>query len=95
MSIHKISTVGKANEIMGAAYLHYAGHHPIIFDLIESLDSNEVPVSINQCEECKRIAWHRLGDDNEGNCPKCSQPMKKLVVVQLVVQGGVVIWRES
>lgn len=97
MAIYEVPTLEKAVEIMDAAYLHFAEYHPIVFDLNESLDPNDVEVSISQCLECTTVARFKLGDDNEGVCPKCSQPMKELVVVSLIIQGSAVIstaWRE-
>ena len=83
---------------MDAACLNYAEFHPLVFDLDEGLDPNDVEVSISQCETCDLTVHFKLSDDNDGICPRCGERwMKELVAVQLVIQGSVLIhtaWRK-
>jgi len=91
MAIYTISTLERVKEIMQEAYLHPATYHPIIFDLNESIDPNDVEVSISRCEKCWNTIHFKLGDYNEAECPLCSQNMEELVVVQMIVQGSTVV----
>ncbi len=96
MAIYSIKTLAKAQEIMQQAYLYPWSFNPIIFDLDESLDPNDVEVSISKCDKCDAVVHVKLSVENEGFC-KCQGLLKELVVAQLVIQGSVVIstnWRD-
>lgn len=95
--ICSIPTIEKAQEIMDAALQNYCMYHPMVFDLNESLDPNDVPVCISRCLSCELTVHFKLGDDNDGECPRCrDSSLVELVQVLLVIQGSVVIstaWR--
>ena len=98
MAIYQIPTLEKAVEIMEAAYLTPWEYHPIIFDLAECLDPNDVRTRISQCQCCDLTIPQDLGAYLD-ECPRCHEDiMRELVDVVLVIQGSVVVyttWRES
>jgi hypothetical protein len=98
MAIYSIPTLAKAQEIMQQAYLYPWSFNPIIFDLDESLDPNDVEVSISKCDKCSAVVHFKLCAENEAECPRCREStLRELVVVQLVIQGPVVVstyWRD-
>ncbi len=97
MAIYKIRTLEKVVEIMEAAYLCPWEYVPIIFDLDEALNPNDVRTRISQCQCCDLIIRQNLGEYLD-ECPRCREDvMEKLVDVMLVIQGSVVIytaWRK-
>ena len=97
MTIYRIPTLEKAAEIMEQAYLTSWEFIPIVFDLIESIDANDVQTRISRCPTCNRVIYQNLGAYlNE--CPRCREDhLQVLVDVMLVIQGSIVIytaWRE-
>jgi hypothetical protein len=98
MAIYSIRTLADAKKIMREAYLYPWSYNPIIFDLNESLDPNDVEVSISKCDTCDVVVHFKLCADNEAECPRCQElALRELVVVQLVIQGPVVVstnWRD-
>ena len=92
MAIYEIPTLEKAVEIMEQAYLTPWAFVPIIFDLYEDIDANDVCTRISQCQCCDLTIWQNLGEYLD-ECPRCREDiMQELVDVQLVVQGSVVIY---
>lgn len=97
MAIYEIPTLEKAVEIMEAAYLTPWAFVPIVFDLNEALDPNDVRTRISQCQTCDLTIHQNLGEYRD-YCPRCGEDhLKELADVMLVIQGSVVIhttWRK-
>ncbi len=97
MAIYEIPTLEKATEIMEQAYLTPWAFNPIIFDLDESIDPNDVPTRISRCLSCDLTIWQNLGGYLD-YCPRCREDhLQILEEVQMVVQGSVVVyaaWRD-
>ncbi len=97
MAIYKIPTLEKAVEIMGQACLTPLAFVPIIFDLNEAIDPNDVPTRISQCQTCDLTIHQDLGVYFD-ECPRCGEDhLQVLVEVVLVIQGSIVFyasWRE-
>ncbi len=97
MAIYEIPTLEKAVEIMGQAYLTPLAFVPIIFDLNETIDPNDVRTRISQCQSCDLTIHQDLGE-YPTECPRCGEDCQVLAEAVLVLQGSVVIytsWRDS
>jgi hypothetical protein len=101
--ICEIPTLKVAKEIMDAALevhgtLKFDLFHPLIFDLDESIDPNEVETKIIECMTCDLMIHSTLGVDEIDHCPRCGEDhLKTMVDVLLVIQGLVVMytsWRK-
>ena len=91
-----IQTLEQAEKVMDAALLAYEKFHPLVFDLAESLDPNDVEVTISQCQVCDLTVHYTLGADQYDVCPRCREgDLRRLVDVLLVVQGSVVVFRRA
>lgn len=98
MAIYEIPTLEKAVEIMEQAYLTPWAFLPIVFDLSEDLDPNDVRTRISRCQSCDLTIHQNLGE-YATECPRCKEDhLKVLVEALLVIQGSVVVytaWRDS
>lgn len=69
----------------------------LVFDLLESLDPNYIPVRLCECKECLKTEIFRLGDTPSDECIPCGGRLEVIAVAGLVIQGSVVLstnWRE-
>jgi len=98
-----IGSLKEAKEVMDAALeahgtVQFSHFHPLIFDLNESVDANEVETRIVQCKTCDLTIHSTLSVDEITHCPRCGEDhLKTMVNVFLVIQGSVVVhsaWRK-
>ena len=95
--IHNIQSSVQALAILrDVASDHYEpAFHTTIFDLDESLDSNDVPTCLSQCRTCDLTVDFKTDQDPVIRCPRCGEEeLKVIAVAEMVVQGSVVLWRE-
>ncbi len=92
MAVYEIPTLEKAKEIMDQAYLTPWAFHPIIFDLDESINADDVRTRISQCQRCNLMIRQNLGEYND-YCPRCGEDYPKVLEeVILVIQGSIVVY---
>jgi len=98
MAIYEIPTLEKAVEIMEQACLTPCAFVPIVFDLNEAIDPNDVRTRISQCQSCD-LTIHQNFGEYATECPRCGEDhLQVLVEAMLVIQGSVVFyaaWRDS
>lgn len=68
---------------------------PLIFDLLEELVPTEIPYVLYECCTCDATMHFNLGDNQHDMCPRCGEKAEVVAVAGLVIQGAVVLWRES
>lgn len=92
MAIYRIPTYAEAAEIMDRAYLTPQAFIPIIFDLSENLDANNVYTRISRCQCCDLTIHQNLGEYVD-ECPRCrEEELTTLVEALLIIQGSVVVY---
>ncbi len=95
--IRKVQNKREALGLLCAAFAR--GCPPPVFDLDESLDSDEILVNVRRCPKC----WYNAGDTLEDvllnrlttDCPECGIRFVKLISVELIVQGDKVLFRRD
>ncbi len=68
-----------------------------IFDLDKSLDSRDVPIGLTKCKTCGKVVNFKI-NQSRIKCPQCTVTMFEFesdAIVEMVVQGSVVLWRKQ
>ena len=92
--IVKATTAKKCRE---ALYDAYEKQRPIILDIAKGVDPAEVPIVVSECDEClgKKLIVYLGTDPVRNTCGRCKSLLHHTNVVQMVVQGKRVIYREE
>ena len=71
-------------------------HFTTVFDLDESLEPNDIPTRLSKCETCDLTVDFTTDQNPVIKCPRCHEDALKVIAsAELVIQGSVVLWRES
>ena len=67
-----------------------------VFDLAESLDPRDVATCLSECAICNLTVDFKTDQDPVIRCPRCGEEeLKVIAVAEMVVQGSVVLWRQT
>lgn len=65
----------------------------VVFDLNDSMDLGEVPLSVHECTNCQSIATLYYGNSVPYVCRECNGSMVLLADVIMVVRENIVLYR--
>ena len=69
----------------------------MVFDLVDSVEADDTPVSVYQCRECDATEHYCLTEEEFWyECPRCGEIAMELAVnVAVVIQGDCVVYRRA
>ncbi len=86
------------NPTQALAILHEVSMYTPIdltFVLDESLDPRDVPTCLSQCKMCDLTVDFKTDVDPVTKCPRCGETLEIIAIAELIIQGVIVIWRET
>jgi hypothetical protein len=77
-----------------ALYRAYGSESNLVLDLGKGIDADKVPVIVGACTNCNADkVLETLGMERTLDCPVCGSDMDRDHVVNMMVQGDVVVYR--
>lgn len=93
--IHDIQNPTQALTILRGVSGYKPRDYTTVFVLDEALDPSDVPTCLSQCKMCDLTVDFKTDVDPVTKCPRCGETLEIIAIAELIIQGVIVIWRET